>query len=113
MVQKAISTYFSEGGRKTTLNSMMYNFYTRRITSYKIFLYKLFPKDSCATNEKDTHEKISRKRNISMKVYRRAIKARYDAVIPTNVGREDAEIHEAYVNDDNDDISFSNVRLVP
>ena len=48
-----------------------------------------------------------------MKVYRRVIKAQNDAVIPTNVWREDAEIHEAYVNDDDDDISFSNVRLVP
>ena len=84
MNQNAISSYFSRSGHKATLNNMMYNFYTRRITSYKMFLWKLFPTSEAFTKEKDTLFQISKKRKVSMKAYRRAIKASNNTNLVSN-----------------------------
>ena len=117
MLQQAISSYFAEKGHKGTLNNMMYNFYTRRVTSYKVFLHKLFPIDTCASAETENSLHISRKRNGANKALRRTIKAKKDAKQPLYIYKEDQDSFEAIENNDHedfimDDISSCNVRYI-
>lgn len=71
MHQDAINSYFSKSGSKALLGSIMYNFYTRRITDYKIFLVKLFPMDSVAEEERKTLSEYMKNKNRRTKKSRR------------------------------------------
>lgn len=118
MEQDAISSYFSRYGHKATLNNMMYNYYTRRITCYKIFLGKLFPKDEEAIKARNKLLLISTKKNVSMKAYRRRVKAncitkfaRLAKISTTSRSRVEDDMH---IYDDpiiDDVINASDVRI--
>ena len=117
--QDAISSYFSDDGHKPTLNNMMYNYYSRRITCYKIFLGKLFPKDEGAIKSRNKLLLISTKKKVSMKAYRREVKANYISKIArltkistASGSRDDDNIHRYDDPIIDDVIDASDVRTV-